>query len=160
MASFLDDLREAEEETLNNARLTIEVPRSRMVVRFRPHPGGRRALTPYIAIYKNREALSPEDEVQLIVDCCEEILRRDNDGQIVSYEPDPLTFNAGDERWTEADDPPKTARECVRRLYRLDEQPGAAAGTADALMGWLQGLIDGTPGRVEGNSISRATDES
>jgi hypothetical protein len=58
-------------------------------------------------------------------------------------------FDAGDERWgTDV----KTARDCVAKLYNLDTQPLAAAGHADVLVDWLQGLDAAIQTRVEGES--------
>jgi hypothetical protein len=158
--SFLEDLREAEAQAQANAQITIAVPQSRFAVRFRPHPGGRDAMTGYIAAFARDGALSAEQELQLIVDLCGEILRRDDDtGDLGPYDRDePLRFDAGDVRWHDDDgDGPKTARECVHRLYRLKDQPAAAAGTAETLIGWSQGLFNTAPARVEGKSESPET---
>lgn len=152
--SFLDDLRTVRDQVERNDTITIAVPpANRMAVRFRS-PEDRDALTPYVAAYRTGGALTGEQECQLIIDCCDEILRITPTGN-ESYADDdhgPLTFNAGDDRWGDGDDAPKSARECVRRLYNTDKAPLATSGTADTLMGWLQGLRDEAVEAVEGKS--------
>lgn len=153
--SFLDDLRAISAQVEQDSTITIAVPPSfRVAVRFRSPEGGRDTLSPYIAKYRLGEALDAEDEMQLIVECCDEILRCDPEtGATSPYsEGRPLRFDAGDERWGPDDARPKSARGCVAKLYSLDEVPGAAAGTADRLMSWLMGLREQASQRVEGKS--------
>jgi hypothetical protein len=75
--------------------------------------------------------------------------RRNGSDELEPVDPEggPLRFDAGDERWgTDV----KTARDCVAKLYNLDTQPLAAAGHADVLVDWLQGLDAAIQTRVEG----------
>lgn len=149
--TFLDELRAVREQVLKQSTKELPVPPDgRIVVRFRP-PSDRDKLTPVVAAYKINGALTSDEERQLIVDCCDEILRRGEDGELVPVEPEggPLRFDAGDDRWGSD---VKTARDCVAKLYNLDKQPLAATGHADALVDWLQGVDAAIAARVEGES--------
>jgi hypothetical protein len=153
--SFLDELQAVREQVLKHSAKEIEVPPAgRHVVRFRPPPD-RDKLTPVLAAYRIVGALDADQQAQLLVDCCDEILRRNSDGELEPADPEggPLRFDAGDERWgTDV----KTARDCVAKLYNLDKQPLAAAGHADVLVDWLQGLDAAIQARVEGESAGGA----
>lgn len=158
MPSFLDELRAVREQVLQDSAKEIPVPGSagRIVVRFRPPQAAdaRDRLTGVVAAYRVGSALSSDQERQLLVDCCDEILHRNGDGEL--DQPDdggPLRFDASDERWGGDVD---TARECVAKLYNLDHQPLAISGIADALIDWLQGIDAEIRSRVEGNSPSGA----
>jgi hypothetical protein len=146
--TFLDELRAVRDQVVKHATLEVPVPPGgRHVVRFRP-PQDRDKLTAVVAAYRTVGAMSADQERQLIVDCCDEILRRDADtGELVpAEEGGPLRFDAGDERWG---DDVKTARDCVAKLYNLDTQPLALAGIADALVDWLQGIDSEIAARIE-----------
>lgn len=135
--TFLDALREVREETLQRATQEIPVQWTggRVVVRFRPPPRDR--LTKVIAAYRTVGALDEDVELQFIVDCCDEVLERNAEtGDLDPADP-PLRFDGSDERWGPD---VSTARDCVRKLYRLDQYPLALAGIADALIDWLQGM--------------------
>lgn len=149
MGTFLEELRAVAEHVREHSTKVLDVPGAggRLAVRFRPPPD-REALTGLIAAYKMNGALSSDQERQLIIDCCDEILHRNGTGELSPVEPDggPLRFDAGDERWG---DDIKTARECVAKLYNLDKQPLAAAGHADVLVDWLQGIDADVAARVQ-----------
>lgn len=151
--SFLEDLEIVHERVRRASVKDLPVPGSARAlwVRFRPPPD-RDRLTPVITEYKMNGALSAEQELQLIVDCGQEVLRRGPDGKLESYDP-PLHFDGGDERWG---DDVKTARQCVAKLYNLDLQTLAAAGVADSLVDWLQGVDAEAAARVEGESAAGA----
>lgn len=148
--SFLDELREEAKAVEANATLVLPVNGSRFLVRFRP-PSTAEALIAPIAALRVVGALSPEQVQQLIVDCCDEILRRDEHGALVPVDPEggPLRFDGGDERWGSD---VKTARDAVAKFYKLDKRPLGATGVADALIDWLQGIHDEAARRVEGES--------
>jgi hypothetical protein len=154
--SFVDELRAVRDQVLATSSKTIGIPGSqgKLAVRFRPPPpedeDARARLTQVVAAYMVNGALSREQELQLIVDCCDEILHRNAAGELEGYDP-PLRFDGSDERWT-AD----TARDAVGELYNLDLQPLAAAGHADALVDWLQGVDAEAAARVEGKSAPAA----
>lgn len=158
--SFIADLAAIREKISGDARQELPVPGTgeKIVVRFRPPPAAdpeaRERLTAVVAAYRMQGALSAEQELQLLIDCCDEVLHRNGDGQL--HQPDdagPLRFDASDDRWG---DDVETARDCVRKLYSLDVQPLAASGTADNLVDWLQGLHREVLARVEGKSESGA----
>lgn len=154
MPDFLTELRAVRENVLARATKTIAVPGSggRLAVRFRP-PEDRDRLTEIVAAYMVNGALSREQELQLLVDCCEQVLHLDGDGaELEGYDP-PLRFDGSDERWGQDVD---SARECVAKLYNLDTQPLAVSGHADALVDWLQGVDAEVAARVEGKSASAA----
>lgn len=160
--TFLDELNAVREQVLEQAEKTLPVPGSagKMAVKFRApsDADARDRLTGVVAAYRVGGALSSTQEKQLIVDCCDEILVRNGDGEL--HRPDgdgPLRFDASDERWGET---VTTAHECVVRLYNLDTQPLAAAGVADNLIDWLQGLDVDVRRRVEGESDGGATPSS
>lgn len=147
--TFLSDLRATERGITENETLTLYVPgRDPLVaVRFRP-PGeelgdtGRDRLSAVIAAVAGGRGLSRREENGLIVDCCDEILIASKPGleaEVLSVEPEPLRFDAGDSRW---EDECKTALECVDVLYCLRKRPMAASGHALRLVSWLQGLED------------------
>jgi hypothetical protein len=155
--SFADELRAVRENVLARAVKTVPVPGSHgtLAVRFRP-PEDRDKLTPVVASYMVRGALSREQELQLLVDCCDEILMRDENGELVSADPDggPLRFDGSDARWGLGEN--ATARDTVAKLYNLDVQPLAITGTADAVVDWLQGVDAEAAASVEGKYESAA----
>lgn len=159
--TFLDELRAVRQQVLAHAEKTIPVPPAgRLAVRFKPpeDEDARDRLTGVVAVYRVGGALNASQERQLIVDCCDEILVR-QDGELVRAPgtDEPLRFDASDERWG---NDVNTAHDCVVKLYNLDKQPLAAAGVADALIDWLQGLDLETRQRVEGNSGPGEDDRS
>lgn len=164
--TFLDELREEAEHVRANSSIVLPIPASRFVVRFRPPEGddARDRLTGVVAVYRQGGALSREQELQLLIDCQGEVLRANPDLPNPTVDPlpvddgEPLLFDGGDDRWG---DGVKTARDAVAELYKLTDRPLAAAGTADALIDWLQGLDDEALGRAEGKSGStRASSET
>lgn len=149
--SFLDELRETRQHVLKHSRKELAIPGTadRIVVRFRP-PADEAMLRDIVTAYRTNEPLSVEQVEQLIVDCCDEILRKNPDTGKHEGDPDgPLRFDGGDERWG---DNVSTARDCVHALYNLDITPLAADGHALALIPWLQGLDAEVAARVEGKS--------
>jgi hypothetical protein len=151
--SFLDDLRATGRHILEHAIKDIDVPGrgGLFVVRYGPpeRDGKQDTLAPIIAAYRVNGALTAAQEQQFIIDCHQEILRRPKPNAAAeSYDP-PLRFDGGDDRWG---DDVTTARAAVAKLFALKQQPAAAAGHADALMDWLQGLDSEIASRVEGDS--------
>lgn len=148
MTSLLDELREEAEQARKRAVKVLAVPGSRFGVRFRPPP--REKLTQFLAAYR-ANAIEPADELQLIVDCCDEIVRRDDDDidQSQPADPDggPWRFDASDERWG---DGVHNAHDCVGKLYQLDAQPFAVSGHVETLALWLQGVENEMTRRAEG----------
>lgn len=154
--SFLDELRAVADDVRANAEKTLDVlgAGGKLAVRFKPPEGNeaRERLGYIVARYRVGGSLSKEQELQLLVDCHDEILHRNGSGQRESYDP-PLRFDAGDERWG---GDCKTARECVEKLYNLDVQPLAISPVADTLVDWLQGIDTEMAARAEGKSESGA----
>jgi hypothetical protein len=150
--SFLDELEQIGAQLRSRAVKELDVPGSagKLVVRFRP-PTDEDALTPVVAAYKVQGALPSDLAKQLIVDCCDEILRRTPAGTLEPRDPagGPLRFDAGDDRWGKK---VKTARDCVSELYHLKQQPLAHIGHADLLVDWLQGLDAEIAARAAGES--------
>ncbi len=156
MPSFLEELQQIAENVRQDATKTLPVQGAggKYVVRFRPPPD-RDVLTKAVAAYSTVGALSGEDEKQLIVDCCDEILRRNPEtGEAEQVEGGPLRFDPSDDRWGSG---VKTARECVAKLYNLDVHPLALTGSVEALIDWLQGIDAEIRARVEGKSGSGET---
>lgn len=145
--SFVDELKAIREHVLAHATKTVAVPGSqgKLAVRFKP-PDDRDRLTAVVAAFATRGALSREEELQLLVDCADQVLMRNGTGELEELDP-PLFFDGSDDRW-QAD----TAREAVAELFNLDAQPLAAAGTAESVLDWLQGVENDAARRVEGES--------
>jgi hypothetical protein len=155
MAAFLDELRTERNIVIANATLDVPVPPSaRIVVRCRP-PHDRSKLDEIVTAYRAGVAPTGDQELQLLVDVCEEILARDPDtGEIAPFDDDgPLRFDASDERWG---DDVQTARECVSKLFQLDVKPLALTGPATVIIDWLQGIVHTGLQRVEGKSPGAA----
>lgn len=150
--SVLDILRVEREIVLQHASKTIIVPPSgRLAVRLQP-PTDRSRLTAIVAEYLAIGALSEDAQCQLLVDCCDTVLERDPaTGAVTEPGGGPQRFDASDERWGED---VETARDCVRKLYQLDEQPIALAGQIVEVVDWLQGIDAAIAARVEGKSGS------
>lgn len=155
MTSFLDELRAMDERLRATSVKTLDVPGSggKFAVRYRA-PADRNALTPVLAALNAEGALSADEELQLLVDCCDEVLVRETpDVDAVQPDGGPLRFDGADDRWG---DDVTTAREAVGKLFRLDVQPLAAARHVGALIDWLQGVDAEIAARVEGKSGSTA----
>jgi hypothetical protein len=155
--TFVDELKAVRENVLARATKVLTVPGSRgtLAVRFKP-PEDRDKLTQVVAAYMGVGALSREQELQLIVDCCDEVVRptvgvEPKDWPAADADGGPLRFDGSDPRWDS-----DTARGAVEELYNLDLQPLADAGHADALVDWLQGLDAEADSRVEGKSENGA----
>jgi hypothetical protein len=153
VSSFLEELRAVDAQLRQQTPpLTLNVPGTagRLAVRYRA-PSDRDALTPVLAKLATGGALDEAEELQLIVDCCDEILIRHDppDGELKQPDGGPLRFDAGDDRWEEN---VKTARACVQRLFRTDRFPLAPARHVGALIDYLQGIDAEIAARVEGKS--------
>jgi hypothetical protein len=159
--SLIDDLRAIDERARADAHKDLPVPGSagRIVVRYRAARELRDKLSDVIAAYRAGSALTAAQEQQMLIDCHEQIMRRPVlDGPPESYDGDePLRFDAGDDRWP---DNPETARECVARLFHLDEHPLAAAGHVETIIDWLQGLDTDIRTLIAGESGGGATTSS
>jgi hypothetical protein len=98
MTDFLTHLRAVRERVLAQGTKTVPVPGSRgdLAVRFRPPPqddtAARDRLTRDVAAYTISGALDRVQELQLLVDCCDEVLHRNGSGELESYDP-PLRFD-------------------------------------------------------------------
>lgn len=163
MTSFLEELRAAHDRVMSSATKVLPVPERGLppsrwprAVRFRA-PSNRDKIAPIIATYREGAAPSTEQVLQLIIDCHDEVLRRDANGGWAPADPDggPLRFDASDERWGLGDS--GTARQAVAALYHLDAQPLALDGTVETLVDWLQGMDIEALLRVEGESAGGGT---
>lgn len=155
MGSFLDDLRDLDRHVRAHATKSLVVTGSGGHIAVRYRPPDRSQLGALITAFNTGEALTKDEELQLIVDCCDEIVQHDpGTGIETSYDDGPLCFDASDPRWG---DGVKTARDCVARLFKIDLQPLAAAGHIGTLVPWLNGLEAEASARVEGKSEAPAT---
>lgn len=148
MPSFLDALRTARQRILDTSTRDLAVSGTGGQVWVRYKAPDRDCLDAVVNASLAGESLSKDEELQLLVDCCEQIMRPDGNGGLEPFDADsgPLRFDAGDERWgTDV----KSARECVAKLFNLDHQPLAATGHAQTLVGWLQGIEREIEARVE-----------
>jgi hypothetical protein len=165
MPSFIEEIRSIRQRALDSNTKTLDIPGygGRLAVRY--VPTGRDTLGEVLSAAQRGEALSKDEELQLLVDCCDEIVKRedDPDAEPVAYDDTgtPLVFNAGDERWIElVGHQPRTARACVEALFMLDQQPLAAARHAGSLVDWMNGMEREIAARVEGKlSNGHGSDE-
>jgi hypothetical protein len=154
VTSLADDLAELDARAFEHSTKVLDVPGrgGRLCVRYRA-PRDRDRLTPILAAHSTEGALSGDEELQLLVDCCDEVMRRsDPDAEPESYEGGPLRFDGSDPRWGLGDK--ATARDCVRKLFGTDKFPLAPSRHANALVDFLQGIEIEVALRVEGKSGS------
>jgi hypothetical protein len=140
MVSFLDELREDAAQARAQAVKTLGIPGTRFGVRFVPPP--RTKLASFMAAYR-ANAVDSDDEVQFLIDCHQEVVRRHETRPPDQWDPvdpdgGPLRFDGSDERWDLGER--GTARGCVAALYHLEERPIAASGHVQTLVSWLQGM--------------------
>ena len=152
--NLLDELREDAEQARRQAEKVLAIPGSRFAVRFTPPRRDR--LDPFLAAYRTGQ-LTETDEVQFIVDCHDEILRRDGQGGGEPADPDggPWRFDASDLRWDLGEH--GNAHQCVKRLYRHEDQPLVVSNHVEALVLWLGGLDAENARRAEGKSNGAVT---
>jgi hypothetical protein len=157
MASLLDDLRALEERLLKVSVKELAIPGSggRIAVRY-TMPEDRDKLQPVMRAFGTGEPLSPEEELQLLIDCNAEVRRGDpGTGETEPYDDDgPLHFDASDPRWG---DDVTTARQCVEKLFKLKLQPLAISRHVSSIVPWLQGVDAEILARVEGNSSASSS---
>jgi hypothetical protein len=135
--SFLDELRDEAQEARRHAEKVIAVPGSAFAVRFRP-PAREKLDVVLAGVRAN--ALTEDEELQFIIDCHDEVLRRNGGGEAEPVDPGggPLRFDGSDPRWGLEDH--GTARQAVAKLYHLDVHPLAVSGHVELLLPWLQGV--------------------
>lgn len=152
--SLLDELRVMEANLRAHSTKEIMVAGSggRIAVRYRPP--AREQLDAVVAAYSMGEGLTADQELQLLVDCCDTVVRCDPvTGETEPFDDQgPLRFDASDARWQDDGEEIETARACVSKLFRLDVQPLAASRHVGSLITWLQGVDAEITARVEGNS--------
>lgn len=174
MGSLLEDLRamaQAVEAAAEPLELTILGSGGRLAVGYLPPI--RDKLDAVLSAYSFGRALSADEEMQLLVDCCDSVLRADPDtGETSPYDDEgPLRFDDSDPRWAAMVEvinevskrrlrTPRSARECVQVLFRLDLQPLAASSHAQTIIPWLQGIRAESMARVEGKSEGAARDDA
>lgn len=148
--SFISELEAVEADVVANSWRLLYVPDRglKLAVRYKaPDDLDDPLLARIVGLASTNQglSLSRDEQLQLLVICCDEILTRDTTqadltpvaGPDGDGELGPLRFDAGDPRW---EGKCKTARDCVSRLYRLDLKPLAAAGHALAVIDFLQGV--------------------
>jgi hypothetical protein len=136
VSSFLDELRQEEQEARAKAQKTLFIPGSSFGVQFRPP--AREKLDAFLAAWR-ANALDRDDEVQFLIDCADQVVRRNGSDQGEPVDDgEPLRFDGSDPRWGLPEH--GTARQAVAKLYKLDVHPLAATGHVQALVPWLQGL--------------------
>jgi hypothetical protein len=152
MTSLLDDLEALDQRLRRHEHKELAVPGTggRIAVRYSV-PEDRARLRPVMVAYGTGEPLSPDEELQLLIDCRGEVRHGDPEtGETVEYDGGPLYFDASDERWGAV----ATARECVNKVFRLDRQPLAIGRHVSSIVAWLQGLDAELEARVLGNSLA------
>jgi hypothetical protein len=157
LRSPLDELRDiySAEQPRKPLDLGIPASRGRLVVRYGP-PDDRSQLSGVYRAVQTGDALGDFADVDLIVDCAEQILRVEGT-ELVPLVDDgrPLRFDKEDKRLGEAlGFDYVTAREAARKTFKDDEYPLSIAGHFQRLVEWLQGLDETRLARVEGNSAA------
>jgi hypothetical protein len=153
--STLDDLRALYNGDGARDPLDLGVPASRggLVIRYGP-PDDRAQLSAVYRAVQSGEVLADYADVDLVVDCCQQILRV-QDGELVPLVDDdrPVRFDKEDPRLGDAlGFTYVTAREAARKTFKDDEYPLSIAGHFQALVAWLQGFHEIAAQRVEGES--------
>jgi hypothetical protein len=151
----LDELRDIYRQGAPRKPLELGVPASRghLVVRYGP-PADRSQLSAVFRAVQSGEVLGDFADVDLVVDCCRDILRTDGD-ELVPLVDDgrPVRFEKDDPRLGQAlGFDYVTAREAARKTFKDDEYPLSIAGHFQSLVAWLQGFADEALERVEGES--------
>lgn len=158
--TFVDEVREIRAAAKAAASKLLDIPGygGRLAVRYGPADRDSPGVSAALRAWGSGEPMSKADELQLLVDCHQEILVRRNGARNADPEPYddsgvPLRFDGGDERWqTLVGHQPETARQCAEALFMYAEHPTAGAGHVAALMPMLQGLEQELAARVEGES--------
>jgi hypothetical protein len=119
-------------------------------VRFRP-PADEDALTPVVAAYKVAGRAAADLAKQLIVDCCDEILRR-APRRASSSRATPKAAAALRRRRRPVGQERQDRARLRRRAVPPQQQPLAHIGHADLLVDWLQGLDAEIAARAAGES--------
>lgn len=174
MSSLIDDLRAMAQAIEDNESLELNVPGAGGLFAVRYRPPARDKVDAVLTAVALGRALSADEEVQLLVDCCDSVVRADPaSGETRPYdEGGNLRFDDSDPRWADIAEvftlvaaekakpgetprtfkAPESARDCVRLLFRLDIQPIAAFGHTQTIVPWLQGMRAEITARVQGNS--------
>ncbi len=149
--SFLEELRAEDEELRRRTKpLLLDVPGrgGKFAIRYRA-PEDRDGLAPVLARLAVGGALTGDQELQMIVECCDEVLvRATRGGEPEQPDGGPLRFDAGDERWGDT----KTARACVAWLFKTEQFPLGPARHVGAIIDYLQGVDDEVAVGLEGKS--------
>lgn len=161
MDSFIEEVRRLRQQTREHTTKLLDVPgyAGRFAIRYGPGDRDSQGVTAVLRAAMIGEPLSKTDELQLLIDCHQEILVR-RDGRTSEPTPyddtgRPLRFDAGDERWTEIlGQKFDTARDIVEAFFMYAEHPTAGAGHVGSLLPMLQGLERDLTARVEGKSSS------
>jgi hypothetical protein len=157
-SSTLDELRDIYRNDQPRKPLELGVPasRGRLVIRYGP-PADRSQLSAVFRAVQSGEVLGDFADVDLIVDCCKDILRvtgpEPTDLEPLAGDGRPLRFDKNDPRLGQAlGFDYVTAREAARKTFKDDEYPLSIAGHFQSLVAWLQFADDAALERVEGNS--------
>jgi hypothetical protein len=158
----LDELRDLYGADAPRVPLKLGVPASRgkLVIQYGP-PADRSRLSAVFRAVQSGGVLDDYADVDLIVDCCKEILRVTGPGpkDLAPLVDDgrPVRFDKDDPRLGDAlGFDYITAREAARKTFKDDEYPLSMAGHFQSLVGWLQGFNDDAMARVEGESEARS----
>jgi hypothetical protein len=152
--SPLDELRDLYRQDVKREPLELAIPASRgkLAVRYGA-PTDRSQLSAVFRAVQSGAVLDDYADVDLIVDCCKDILRFDGNEWVPLASDGPVTFSRDDKRLGQAlGFDYITEREAARKTFKDDEYPLSIAGHFQSLVGWLQGLTDEALERVEGNS--------
>lgn len=170
--STLDELRALHDEALTDANEhPLELPvtpaqyKGAIWIRYGvpDDAGARSELEGIIAAVTTGTVLSRDADVDLVVKCARELLRRNEDGALVPFFDDgrAFRFNRDDKRladWLQTE--LITEREQVHALFITPRFPIAVSGHFDRLLGWLQGVRDEARERVEGEGKDDAASPS
>jgi hypothetical protein len=156
--SPLDELRDLyrqDAQPRQPLELAVPATQRRIVIRYGA-PDDRSKLSAVFRAVQSGGVMDDYADVDLVVDCCKDILRVAPDGvtllPLLGDDDRPVTFSRESKRLTEAlGIDYVTEREAARKLFKDDEYPLSIAGHFQSLVAWLQRPADEAIERVEGN---------
>lgn len=156
--SVLDELHDIYSEAADgeddHLDLSIPASRGRLVVRYQA-PQDRALINDAIRSILAGRAIAEESDLDLIAACCKEILQS-TDGELTPLAGEgerPIRFDGEDKRLGEIlGFTYPTAREAVRRTFKVTKFPISTMGHAERLIPFLQGLDEARRDVMRGES--------
>lgn len=151
----LDELRALYDQAgqTDTKDLGIPASRGRLVVRYAP-PRDREQLAAVMRAVGAGTVIEDDADVDLIVNCAQDILRRDGDDLVpLAEDGRPVRFDKDDPRLGQAlGFTYDSAREAALKTFKADKFPLSITGHFESLVTWLQGFDEAGRELVEGKS--------